>query len=247
MLMLAQYIRKIVFVLFVLIAMTVPKSMAKTGDGYQNNGKKKSKSVREKEEYYLHKDIMATYFYVGEHEATKFGLLDNRSSAWTEDWIEAYGDIDHPEKRKGYFPEGFIPAENPFYFALPYNDLTANGYKENIRNVIPWVEDHEPDSKLWPYSYCKNRWIRIIYKDRVCCAQWEDVGPYETDDWQYVFGPQKPKNSRGSGAGLDISPACLRYLDMKDNDLVHWQFVDQEDVPDGPWKKVVTTSHPRWD
>jgi hypothetical protein len=173
-------------------------------------------------------------------------MLDNRSSAWTENWVKAYGNIDNPLKRDGYFPEGFIPKENPFYFALPYNDLTRFGYKENVEEIIPWAKELKEYGWEWPYSFCKNRWIRIIYNGKVCYAQWEDVGPFETDDWRYVFGSRRPKNTFNGHVGLDISPACYSYLGMIDNDYTHWQFVEFEDVPDGPWKKVITTSNPIW-
>jgi len=244
--MLARLIKKILCISIMLLVISACKSMAKTGGEQKDRGAKRHKAEKGRSEYYLHRDIMTTYFYVGEHEPTRSGILDNRSSSWTGNWVGSFGDVDHPEKRDGYFPEGFMPDENPFYVALPYNDLTSNGYKQDIRSIIPWTKDHPYTEKAWPYSFCKNRWIRIIYKDRVCYAQWEDVGPYETDDWQYVFGGSRPKNSRGNGAGLDISPACLFYLGMADNGLAHWQFVDSEDVPEGPWKKIVTTSEPRW-
>lgn len=45
---------------------------------------------------------------------------------------------------------------------------------------------------------------------------------------------------------MDVSPAlngCLGFsnLDGQD-DRVDWQFVDEEDVPDGPWRRIITTS-----
>ena len=136
--------------------------------------------------------------------------------------------------------------ENPFYFALPYNDLTKFGYKENVEVIIPWAKEAKEYGWEWPYSYCKNRWIRIIYKGRFCYAQWEDVGPFETDDRHYVFGSMRPKNMVNSSVGLDISPACYNYLGIIDNDYTNWQFLEFEDVPDGPWKKVITTSLSSW-
>jgi len=193
--------------------------------------------------------------------------------------VDAFGDIDNPENREGYFPGGFMPLENPFYCALPYNDLTADGYKENLRSVIPWISRDtadpvpEPsvtalaegvsfetstiaadspveasvDKKEWPYSYCKNRWIRVQHGDSVCYAQWEDVGPFETDDLPYVFGDAPPKNPHNGGAGIDLSPACFSYLGMSGGGLVSWRFVAFRDVPDGPWKTVITTSEPSWE
>src|SRR5260370_17065361 len=36
-------------------------------------------------------------------------------------------------------------------------------------------------------SVCKEKWVAIRPGNRVCYAQWEDVGPFRTDHWQYVF------------------------------------------------------------
>ena len=204
------------------------------------------KEEAQKNRYFLHKHIKTTYFYIGEKDSSKSGVIDNGSSAWTSDWVKAYGGIDYPDRRNGYFPAGFIPKENPFYCALPYNDITRNGHKKNIEKIIPWKKEIDRQSNGEFVSYCKNRWIKIIYKGKVCYAQWEDVGPFETDDAGYVFGKSRPKNRRNGGVGLDISPACFKYLGMKDNDYTDWQFVDFKDVPDGPWLKVITISNPRW-
>ena len=86
-----------------------------------------------------------------------------------------------------------------------------------------------------------------------CYAQNEDAGPAGSsnsgyEDKSYVFGSDdaRPLNKLYQGAGLDVSPAvngCLAYVELNgDTDQVNWQFVDDVDVPDGPWKKAVTTS-----
>ena len=213
----------------------------------------------------VHENITATCFFVGEHVTGPGPVLDNRASAWTGFWVDAFGDIDHPDSRDGFFPAGFVPRENPFYCALPYNDLTATGYKDNIHSAVPWVLDRSLDPVYvrenvasyvisphatapgWPYSYCKNRWVRIEHGDRVCYAQWEDVGPFETDDWRYVFGNEPPKNPYNGGAGIDLSPACALYLGISGSGVVSWRFTAFNEVPGGPWKKVVTTSDPCWE
>jgi hypothetical protein len=28
--------------------------------------------------------------------------------------------------------------------------------------------------------------------------------------------------------------------------IVRWRFIDEKDVPDGPWKEIVTTTGPKW-
>ena len=74
-----------------------------------------------------------------------------------------------------------------------------------------------------------------------CYAQWQDVGPFENDDSDYVFGTAaQPKNIKGVRAGIDLSPAvrdCLKVGGIAD---VKWRHVERHEVPDGPWKKTVT-------
>jgi len=48
-----------------------------------------------------------------------------------------------------------------------------------------------------------------------------------------------------NGAGLDVSAAlngCLGFAQLDgQHDRVAWRFVDNADVPDGPWTRIVTT------
>ncbi len=193
--------------------------------------------------YPLHKNITVTIFWIGEGATNENAFISNVQSAWDEKWLEHYGGVDDPYNRIGYFPEGFIPRENPFYFALPYNDFDENGRKESAYKRVYWAGE-----KIWASdeSMCKNRWIRIIKQGKVAYAQWEDVGPFETDDVDYVFGEAPPKNHFNNNAGLDVSPAVKDYLGLSGMDKVDWQFVNSEDVPDGPWKEIVTTSGTCW-
>jgi len=197
-------------------------------------------------DYPVHRDIQTTLFYIGEYSRGRHSLLNNRSSAWTGKWVESYGGIDHPDKRENHLPAGFEPLENPFYCALPYNDLNGSGHKENA-SIIYWSREIPSREEERITSYCKNRWVRIAFGDRVCYAQWQDVGPYETDDAAYVFGTGKPANRINEAAGLDLSPACFHYLGMEDNGRTDWQFVEFFDVPDGPWLDTITISNPCWD
>ena len=69
----------------------------------------------------------------------------------------------------------------------------------------------------------------------MCYAQWEDVGPFRSDHWEYVFGNARPSPNLNRGAGLDVSPAVRDYLMLGSNDLTDWRFVDFQEVPSGPW------------
>ena len=191
----------------------------------------------------LHKNISTTYFWVGEKASDENANMSNIPSAWDDMWMLNYGGVDTPDNRNGFNPANFIPFENPFYFALPYNDFDANGNKKvGITSYIPWATISDDQSK----SICKNRWIKIIKGKYVAYAQWEDVGPFGEDDKDYVFGDAQPQKSINDHAGLDLSPAVRDYLNLSDIDSVDWQFVDEEDVPDGPWKNVITTTNINW-
>lgn len=185
----------------------------------------------ERATYAPHKDITATVFWVGEP--------GNTSSAWDEKWQQHFGGVDDPKRRDGWQPAGFVPRQNPFYIALPYNDVPAGKRRADVERIIPWAKDHK-----WTrsQSMCKDQWVKISKGRKTCYAQWEDVGPFNTDDGGYVFGGDRPRNKSNKGAGIDLSPAVRDYLGLSGMDSVDWQFVDANDVPSGPWKKIVTDS-----
>jgi hypothetical protein len=183
-------------------------------------------------------DIVTTVFWIGE-TPTANNPVPNTVSAWDRRWTSNFGGYDdpNPDRRDGFLPKGFTPGQNPFYFALPYNDISRTGTKASARAVIPWFEETFYRNGR---TVLKGRWIAIRRGDKVCYAQWEDVGPFETDDWQYVFGDQpKPKTTMNRGAGLDVSPAVRDYLEFGSGyGTVDWRFVDIDEVPDGPWKQL---------
>lgn len=191
------------------------------------------------DKYPVHENIITSVFWAGEHANNSNDFISNKASAWDVNWMENFGGEDHPKNRNGYHPEGFTPKENPFYFALPYNDFEDNGdRKAQAYDVVYWSRDKE-----WSVSesILKNRWIKITSKGLNAYAQWEDVGPFEEDDSGYVFGKAAPRNKTKSAAGLDVSPAVKDYLNLSGIDTVNWQFVSESNVPDGPWKEIVTT------
>jgi hypothetical protein len=77
--------------------------------------------------------------------------------------------------------------------------------------------------------------LAIRRGNKVCCAQWEDCGPFFTDHWQYAFGNERPKSNLNQNAGLDVSPAVRDYLGLDNIDVCDWRFVDIREVPAGPW------------
>jgi hypothetical protein len=157
--------------------------------------------------------ITATAFCVGESPIPNHP--GNFASAWDSNW-------NANSKR-----------QNPFYFALPYNDVAGGHTKPEAKSIIPWfrqafVRDGQ--------SVLKDRWIAIRKGDRVCYAQWEDVGPFQVDHWQYVFGNEMPRPNVNHNAGIDLSPAVRDYLEMSGMDQCDWKFVEGSEIPQGPWK-----------
>lgn len=179
-----------------------------------------------------HRNVTATVFWVGE-QPSQNNPTPNTASAWDVNWQANFGGYDHPERRRGYLPADFTPALNPFYIALPYNDVVAGGHhRPEASEVIPWFwEDYRGEG----ISVCKGRWVAVHFNGRVCFAQWEDVGPFQVDHWQYVFGGETPRPNRNSAAGIDLSPAVRDYLGLRSGESVEWRFADAREVPAGPW------------
>lgn len=191
----------------------------------------------------VHRGITVTTFWVGEDASSENAYIPNSASAWDDHWLDHFGGIDAPDNRDAFRPADFAPKENPFYFALPYNDFQHGDRKGNAATVIPWAKNRQWAAEE---SMCKNRWIKITHDNKVAYAQWEDVGPFETNDANYVFGTTRPHSRTNAAAGLDVSPAVQDYLGLDGRDTVDWQFVDAAAIPDGPWKQVVTTSQIDW-
>ena len=200
-------------------------------------------------QYPLHTNITAAVFWVGEPVGNG-SSEDNALSAWDDTWQASYGGYDDYQNRNGYYPTGFTPKENPFYLDLPYNDFNDNGNpKSNRLTVVPWANEKIWDSEE---SMMKNRWVKITRNSITCYGQIEDAGPYQYDDYNYVFSTTdaRPKSTISNNAGMDVSPAlrdCLHFVGQNNVDnKVDWQFINFINVPDGPWKMIVTTSQINW-
>lgn len=177
-------------------------------------------------------NVVATVFWVGELP-TANNPTPNHAGAWDPHWEKNFGGYDDPNRRNGYLPADFMPRMNPFYIALPYNDIGKDyRHRPEASEVIPWFWREYKGEGI---SVCKGRWVAIHSDSRVCYAQWEDVGPFQTDHWQYVFGPEEPRDNRNGGAGIDLSPAVRDFLQLRSGERVQWRFVEDRDVPVGPW------------
>lgn len=187
-------------------------------------------------------NIVTTVFWVGE-AASVNNPVHNHSSSWDLNWASNFGGFDNPDPaaRRGFLPAAFVPRQNPFYIALPFNDVTRGTTKPESKANIPWFQEAFVKEGQ---SVCRDRWIRIRNRNgKDCYAQWSDCGPFRTDHWQYVFGDERPKPNLNQGAGLDISPAVRDYLGLSNKDVTDWQFVDFKDVPRGPWSMYGDNNH----
>jgi hypothetical protein len=193
--------------------------------------------TRTSDGYPLRPNVTATVFWVGEQAGPDNGGIANDASAWDADWREHFGGVDDPRHRVrgGQWPAGFAPKENPYYFALPYSEFTDDGTVKADVSKVFWYDAKAPPKD--GTSILKNRWIEVVHGDRTAYAQWQDVGPFETDDWQYVFGDAPPRYAR---SGLDLSPATAAALGVDGLGQVSWRFVEADDVPPGPWTEIVT-------
>jgi len=158
-----------------------------------------------------------------------------------------------------------IKNSNPDYTSrgTDVNTTAMSGGRKNNAKDIPWYNSKETWSRN--ESVVKGRWLKVKCVEQGkgngewVYAQWLDAGPYYYDDFDYVFGKAKQKNDDsfykvGSGSGIDLSPAVILKMGIKKseigpggiNTLVDWQFVDDKDVPDGPWKKHVSDNKTYW-
>ncbi len=189
-------------------------------------------------------DIVATVFWVGEMP-TENNPTPNHQSSWDTEWAKNYGGFDDPDplqRGRDFCPVKFKPGLNPFYVALPYNDLiNYKTTKPEAATIIPWFKERFVKAGK---SVLKGQWIAIRYGNQVCYAQWEDCGPWVTDDAAYVFGNARPKNTENNGgAGIDLSPAVRDFLGISSGRKCDWRFVDLNEVPDGPWRSLGQNNH----
>lgn len=191
--------------------------------------------------------VTSTIFWVGE-QPTERNPTPNCKSSWDQSWSTNFGGYDDPNPANrianhttGEFrPKAFVPKLNPFYIALPYNDVQGwAAHKPEAPRVIPWFSRMRPEPGK---TVLKGRWLQIYVGGRSCYAQWEDCGPWTTDDWEYVFGSKPPKNRENGAAGIDLSPSIRDFLALRSGQKVHWRFVEAAQVPYGPWKKYGATA-----
>ena len=178
--------------------------------------------------------IITTEFWIGEG-GSAISSTDNVGSAWDENWRTSNRGTDNPNDRNGYAPADHAPTVNPFYVALPFNDLALSRRSASVasRVVAPSTEGWEAGFRLQGplggNEECAGarllcamggRWPAGFRSPRICFWKRTTVDTL-------------------TRAGLDVSPAVFQYLglDGSKNRLTSWKFVDDEDVPPGQWLK----------
>jgi hypothetical protein len=180
--------------------------------------------------YHWHVNIGCTIFWIGESPSAHDP--GNRASSYNSRWLADYGGADSPTDRAGYLPARFVPRLNPFYVALPVQDVLNGHTLPQAAKWIPWFRQRfrrDGESVLY------GRWVAIKHGNRTAYAQLADCGPYHVDDWNYCFGNARPALHANNDAGIDCSPSVRDYLNLSPLDRVDWKFVSDQQVPRGPW------------
>jgi len=102
---------------------------------------------------------------------------------------------------------------------------TATGYV--VDSIVPFV--------ALPSHEALGKFIRIqnVNNHRKAYAVVLDIGPWNTEDNDYVFHGHRPQAESGTdstgrktnGAGIDLSQRVWHELYMTDNSLVEWEFI----------------------
>lgn len=183
------------------------------------------------ERFYPEHRVTATKFWVGEPPSEENAYISNEATAWDSHPVKRFGGVDDPDNP----PETVL--HNRYYFALPVNEFDENGLIPGIRERSPWRGETVGENQ----SLFKGRWIKATNASsgQSVYAQWLDTGPCDTgtcNDPDYVFGSQPPQNDFGLRAGLDLSPSAMKALGADGSAEVVWKFVDETEVPGGPWR-----------
>lgn len=101
---------------------------------------------------------------------------------------------------------------------------TASAF--HIDGVVPFV--------ALPDWHALHRFVRLRYQQQSVLAIVLDVGPWNIDDAEYVFGGARPQAESGidkSGrvtnhAGIDLSEYIWHQLHLADNVLLDWEFIE---------------------
>ena len=195
----------------------------------------------------LHEAVSTTIFWIGEPASADNGFIANDDSAWDECWKERYGGIDDPVNRNGFFPAGFTPHDNPFYVALPYNDLDSNGDRRwNLASVVPWAK-----IATLPVtdSAVKNRWVKIIAGDADLLRAMGGRRPVQRERLalRVRTGAGRAIPSTAAPVSMSRPPCVTACRSPTASPRPTGASSRRPRCPHGPWTTIVTTSQLNFD
>ena len=131
----------------------VPKVVIPTSSRQQSTAPVRPAEAAARSLYPWKTYVTSTIFWIGE-QPTQNNPTPNCKSSWDTQWSANFGGYDDPDPANrianhttGEFrPKAFIPKLNPFYIALPYNDVVNHAItKSEASRVIPWFMRMSPD------------------------------------------------------------------------------------------------------
>lgn len=133
----------------------------------------------------IRENILASTFWVNEAPSEANGWITNVESAWDPEWgkkFTAYGsdveDAPNASRDSDYFPIGYDGSENPYYFALPYNDgsqIVFDGDKSSYDVVVALNSEYSKGDLYDSYVVLTGQFNEGLWKkDNSACIPWYD-------------------------------------------------------------------------
>ena len=146
-----------------------------------------------------------------------------------------YGGFDNPDpsRRHDYIPVIYVPRQNPFYCALPYNDVSHGQFKPEAPMVVPWFRQAYVRTGAFGLQGPLGRdpprqpgLLRAMGRLRTFPHR---SLPIRFPERAAETEPEPRRRSRCLAGGARLSRP-------RPTDVTDWQFVEVRDVPPGPWR-----------
>ena len=127
--------RRVISLIAMILLMVIPAQVV-LGEAIKANSSaqksQKAEPSKTTSSFPVKRNIVTTYFWIGQG-GTSISSTTNLKSAWDSFWKKNFGGIDCPDQRKdakkfreASLPKKFAPTLNPFYVALPFNDIAVS-------------------------------------------------------------------------------------------------------------------------
>ncbi len=202
------------------------------------------KSAGAVEPYHLHSNIMASTFWAGEGKSADNHDISNVPSAWDNTWGDKFGVEDWPGLNRD---SDFIPTdnrygstENPYYFALPYNDFSTlvadmddNQYGHVLQNVanLNSAYSYEPS----PYDASRNV---VVYSSMITYGGTQRKPSIQQIPWKAEF-------SSSSNGGRSIVKGRWIRVRFNGGAWVYAQWMDAGPYHYDDYEYIFGTARPR--